>query len=904
MGLRSIFQGLQSLLRKQAIEQEMDEELQAFVADSTADKVVRGMAPDEASRAARVEMGSAHVVKHHIRSTAWESTLEIFLRSLWYGVRSLARSPGFTTVTILTFALGIGANAAIFQLLDAVRLRSLPVRNPEEITLLRLADSTGKRGNQGSYYPSLNNPLWEYLRDHQRMFSQVMAWSSTGLGLKEGDHERVVPALWVSGEFFNALGVRPVLGRVFSSADDRPGCGASGVVVSYAFWQSYLKGDPHIVGQTLPIGKHAVPILGVTAAGFTGLEIGNYFDLAVPICSQSTYWADDNMLDTSANWWLGVMGRLKPGESLATANAALESFSPGAFAASLRKDYPTENIRDYLRFRLMAEPASGGVSLLRDTYQSPLWVLLGLAAFVLLIACANLANLMLARGSARVREFALRLSLGATQGNLIWQLVWESLLIVFLGALSGLVLAGFISKALIGFLSTQGQSWFLDLHPDWRLLAFTALLGTITVLLFGLFPALKTTRLAPMEAMKSGSPRTGSRDGDRLRQGLVVAQVALSLVLVTGAVLFSRTLDNLRNVDAGFRQDQTLVAQLDLSRVAPERRLATRKEIIENLRNVAGVSSAAEVGIVPFSGTSWDNLVWAAGETRQSGFSPLFNQVGKGYFKTLDTPLVAGRDFGDQDSANSPKVAIVNQQFALRFGKGANPLGQMIRREATATPYEPETNFEIVGVVKNSKYRDLRENWQPIVYLPVSQTKNPESFNQIILHTALPLADFTRSLRRTVDAVSPGIGVDLQVFKTQVQASLLPDKLMATLSGFFGILAALLTAVGLFGMISFLVARRTHEIGVRMALGARREQVLASVLRETLTLTAAGIALGLPLMFAVTRVIANKLFGIKPNDPQSLVLAALALCAVSLAAAYIPARRAASVDPMIALREE
>jgi predicted permease len=435
-------------------------------------------------------------------------------------------------------------------------------------------------------------------------------------------------------------------------------------------------------------------------------------------------------------------------------------------------------------------------------------------------------------------------------------------------------------------------------------MGFTALLATITVLLFGLFPALKTTRLAPIEAMKTGSPRTGARESNRLRRGLVITQVALSLVLVTGAVLFTRTLENLRNIDAGFRQDQILITQLDLSRVAAERRPAARKQILDRLRNLAGVRSAAEVNIMPFSGDSTDNLVWAAGETRQSGFAPLFNQIGSGYFKTLDTPLVAGRDFSDQDTATSPKVAIVNQAFAQRFGKGPNPVGQQLRREATATPFEPEMNFEIVGVVKNTKYKDLRENWQPIVYLAIAQSKIPDLFDQVVIHTGLPLADFTPTLRRTVAEVSPSIDVDLQVFKTQIQESLLPEKLMATLSGFFGLLAALLTAVGLFGMISFLVARRTHEIGVRMALGARKGHVLASVLRETLTLTAAGIGLGLPIMFGVTHVIASKLFGIKAYDPQSLVLAALALCAVSLAAAYIPARRAATVDPMVALRDE
>jgi putative ABC transport system permease protein len=903
MGLRSnVVQGLRSLFRKRAIEREMDEELSAFVEASTTDKLRRGMTPDEAVRAARAEMGSANAVKHHIRSAAWETRLEILWHDLWYGVRTLARSPGFASIAVLTLALGIGANAAIFQLLDAVRLRSLPVRNPSELTVVHLADLPGWRGNRETDYPALNNPLWEYIRDHQHVFSQVMAWSPTVLGITEGDHERVVRGLWVSGDFFNALGVRPALGRVFTSSDDRPGCGAAGVVVSYAFWQSQLEGNPEIVGHTLIIGRHVVPILGVTSPGFTGPEIGSSFDVAVPICSQSAYWTEGNWLDSSTDWWLTVMGRLKPGDSLTAANAGLETFSAAAFEASLRKDYPAENIRDYLHFKLVADSASGGVSWLRDQYESPLWMLLGLAGFVLLIACANLANLMLARGSARVREFAVRLSLGATQGRLVWQLLWESFLLVLLGTVSGLMLARILGKSLVALLSTQGDSLFLDMHADWRVLGFAAMLATMTVLLFGLFPAFRVTRLAPSEAMKSSSPRTGARESNRLRRGLVITQVALSLVLVAGAVLFARTLTNLLTVDAGFRQDNILIAQLDLSRLPVGRRLAVTKEIVDRLRSLSGVEAAAEVGFVPLSGSSQDNRVWAVDENRQSGFDPNFNSIGSGYFKTLATPLLAGRDFDEQDTPNSPKVAIVNQEFAKRFGRGPNPVGLRIRREAT--PHEPETTFEIVGVVKNAKYKDLREKWRPIIYLPISQSQIPDSFPQVMIHSAFPLADLTLSLRRAVDEINPGINVDFQVFKTQIKESLLPERLMAALSGFFGLLAALLTAVGLYGVISFLVTRRTHEIGIRMALGARKRHVLASILRETLMLTALGIGAGLPITFCVAHLIQSMLFGIKPSDPEALAFAVLALCAVSLAAAYIPARRAASVDPMVALRDE
>ena len=906
MSLRSnLVEGLRSLFRKRAIESEMDEELSGFVEASTADKLRRGMKPEEAARSARAEMGSANAVKHHIRSEAWETRAEIVWRDLWYGVRALVRSPGFSVIAVLTLALGIGANTAIFQLLDAVRLRNLPVANPGELTLVRLADGPGKRGNQETNYPALNNPLWEYIRDHQHVFSQVLAWSPTSLGITEGDHQRLVRGLWVSGDFFNALGVRPAQGGLFTSADDRPGCGAAGVVVSYAFWQSDLGGNPQIAGRTLTIGKQVVPILGVTAAGFTGPEVGHSFDVAAPICSQTAYWTDGNWLDSSTVWWLTVMGRLKPGDSLSVANAGLQAISPAAFEASIRKDYPTENIRDYLHFRLVADAAPGGVSWLRDMYESPLWMLLGLAGFVLLIACANLANLMLARGSARVREFAVRLALGATRGRLIWQLLWESLLLVLCGAGLGLALAKLLGKSLIALLSTQGDSLLLDMHSDWRVLGFMAMLGAMTVLLFGLFPAFRATRLAPSEAMKSGSPRAGTtHEGNRLRRGLVVTQVALSLVLVTGAVLFARTLTNLLTVDAGFREDNILIAQLDLSqlRLPVERRLAVKKEIADRLRDIPGVDAAAEAGIVPLGGSSTDNRVWADGENRQSGFDPNFSWTGSGYFKTLGTPLLAGRDFGEQDTPNSPLVAIVNQEFARLLGRGPNPVGLRIRREAT--PTEPEMVFEIVGVVKNAKYNDLREKWLPIVYLPIAQSRNPDSFEQVVIHSALPLAGLTSSLRRAVVGFNPDINVDFRVFKTQIQESLLAERLMATLSGFFGILAALLTAVGLYGVISFLVARRTHEIGIRMALGAGKWHVLGSILRETLMLTVLGVGVGLPILFGVARLIASRLFGIKPNDPVAIGFAVLALCGVSQAAAYLPARRAAAVDPMIALRDE
>jgi putative ABC transport system permease protein len=884
---------------------DLRDEIRAHIAMEEQENLHAGMPPEEAHYAALRRFGNVTLAQERSRDMWVWNGVETLWQDIRYGLRQLRRSPGFATVAVLTLALGIGANTAIFQLLDAVRLRSLPVPNPRRLTLVHLADRRGWRGSQESGYPALNNPLWEYIRDHQQAFSGVLAWSPTNLVITEGDHERLVRGLWVSGNFFNVLGVRPALGRLFASADDRPGCGASGVVVSYAFWKGQLGGDPQAIGRTLTIGRHPVPILGVTRLGFTGPEIGHSFDVAVPICSQSAYWNAGNWLNSSTDWWLTVMGRLKPGESLSLANASLESFSPAAFEASLRKDYPIENVRDYLRFKLVADSAPDGVSWLRGMYENPLWMLLGLAGAVLLIACANLANLMLARGSARVREIAVRLSLGATRGRLIRQLLWESFPLILLGVASGLVLARVLASFLIALLSTQGDSLSLDLNLDWRVLGFTAMLAALTAVLFGLVPAFRAASLAPSEAMKAGSPRTGGvQENNRLRRVLVIAQVALSLVLVTGAVLFARTLANLLSVNAGFREDRILITSLDLSRLRlpVARRLAAKKEILDRLRDVPGVQAAAEVGIVPLSGDGIDNQVWTEGEDRQSGFAPNFNWVGDGYFKTLGTPLLAGRDFGEQDTANSPKVAIVNQEFARRLGKGANPVGLQIRREAT--PHEPETVFEIVGLVKNTKYYDLREKFPPIVYLPASQDPNPDPFEQVIIHSALPLGSLTSRIKREVAGKSPDINVDFRVFKTQIQESLLPESLMAALSGFFGILAGMLTAVGLYGVISFLVVQQTHEIGIRMALGASKRQVLSLILRETLLLAVLGIGVGLPITFGVARLVASMLFGIKPGDPVALALAAFALCGVALAASYIPARRAAKVDPVVALRYE
>ena len=676
-------------------------------------------------------------------------------------------------------------------------------------------------------------------------------------------------------------------------------------MISYSFWQRELGGDVSAIGRKLTINYHTVEVIGITPAGFFGLEIGRSFDVALPICSQAVVGGEENWLDAGTVWWLTVMGRLKPGTPLNQAAAQLRAASPGIFAATLPKNYPRENMNDYLNFKLAAHAGGNGVSWLRNQYEDPLWLLLATAGLVLLIACANLANLMLARASAREREVAVRLALGAWRGRLIRQLMAESLLLAVLGAGLALFLGRMLSRFLVSFLSTEGNSLFLNLSPDWRVLGFTAGLAILTCVLFGLAPALRAASIAPAEAMKAGSRGlTAGRERFGLRRSLVASQVALSLVLLVGALLFSRSLLNLLTSNPGFRENGILVANLDFSRLKlpAGHRLAFKRELLERLRAIPGVDSVAEASPIPVSGGGIDNMVWIDGSDRRHGIDSNFNWISRDYFKTLGMPLLAGRDFDDRDTPTSPKVAIINEAFARQLGLGAHPLGTRFRREAT--PSEPEAVFEIVGIVKDTKYRDIRESFTPIAFSSTSQDSSPDPFAQILIRSDAPLADLTARLRGGTAKVSPEITTVYWALKAMIREKVLPERLMATLSGLFGLLAGLLAAVGLYGVVSYTVARRRNEIGIRMALGAERHDVLWMVLRETLWLVLVGVAIGLPCALAAARFASGLLFGLKAHDPATIGLASSVMIAVGVLAGYLPARRASRVDPMVALRYE
>ncbi len=892
---------LRSLFRRKNVEAELDDELRFHFENQVSKLVQSGLTPAEAQRRAQLNFGGMEQLKEEHRDARGVTFIETLLQDIRYGLRILGRTPVITCVAILSLALGIGANTAIFTMMDAVMLRLLPVRNPQELVQVRIR--APKSGTEMNGY--FTNPLWEQLRDRQDVFSNAFAWSETRFDLAQGGAVQYANGLWASGGTFETLGLRPLAGRLLSAADDRRGCPGA-AVISYAFWQDRYGGAEGAIGSNLSLDGHLFPIIGVAPRGFYGLTAGTKFDVAIPICAVAIF-GRGSRLDGRSTWWLEIMGRLKPETVPQQVKARLEVLSQQVLAAAVPLDWEKTEQQEFLQRVLVGVLTPTGPSYLRQHMERPLYVLMAVVGLVLLIACANIATLMLARGMVREKEMATRRALGATRTRLIRQLLTECILLSSAGALLGMLFARWGNDVLLRYISTGRQTVFFDLSLNLRVLTFTAAIAVLTGILFGVLPAFRSTRVSLTSAMK-GSRAVKSDRRMRFRPGkcMVASQIALSLVLLVSAGLFLRSMVKLATLDVGFDRNDVLLVNTNLkaAKVAPERRLEIYDEIEALLQKLPGAFSVGRSWRTPVTGYEWNEYVSVDSPSAPKGDDSLvyFNYVSPGYFVTLHTPLLAGRDFQASDSKTAPGVAVVNEVVARKFFPDANPVGKTFR--VGSGNKEPGRTFQVVGLVKDSKYESLREATFPQAFFPISQMPGNDDSEYFEIRTATRPESLSAAVQNSVAQVSKGISLEFGTLAKQIDDSLVQDRLLATLSTFFGGLALLLAMIGLFGSLSYLVTQRQPEFGIRMALGAMPVSILRLVLREVATVLLIGMAAGLCLALATVRVLESLLFGMSTRDSLTLIAATLLLAVAALAAGYLPARRAMRIDPMDALRYE
>jgi predicted permease len=827
--------------------------------------------------------------------------MDALIHDLRHGMRTLVKAPGFTLVVVLTLGLGIGANTAIFTLLDQVLLRLLPVERPEELVLL-----DGPGANMGARFgeQTFSYPMYRDFRDKNEVFAGVIARYAVPLSLQhEGQSERVAGEL-VSGNFFDVLGVPPAAGRTLHAGDDVVPGAHPVAVLGHGFWQRRFGGDPGVVGEALTINGRAFTVVGVAAAGFDGVEVGAAPDLFVPIAMKAVATPTWNELENRRFLWLNVLARLRPGVSREQAAAGMQVLYRQINAEEIAQmpAAPARFRERFLAKTLEVRPGFRGLSSVRKELTRPLLVLAGMVGLVLLIACANVANLLLARAAAREREMAIRLALGARRGQVLRQLAVESLLLAALGGAAGLALSGFVGDALLRALPFEQASRVFHSTPDTRVLLFTFAVSLATGLVFGLVPAIQASRPGVAGTLKEeGGAVTGGNV--RFRKGLVVAQVALSLLLLVGAGLFARSLYNLRTLDPGFetRELLSLAVEPDLNGYSPEASRAVLRRLQERFAAEPEVAAASMASNPLLTDARMVMTVGVDGyERKEDENTNLFsNRVGPGYFNTMAIPLLAGREFDDRDVAGAPKVAIVNETTARYFFKGESPIGRRIGLG------DDPREIEIVGVVRDGKAYSLRDTAERFFYLPLLQDEAPSEATFYVRArpgAADALAPRLRAVVREVDAALPVYA--MTTMERQVDASLFFERMIAALSAAFGLLATVLAALGLYGVMSYTVVRRTREIGIRMALGAERKRVLWLVLRDVALLAVAGVAVGLPSAMALAHVVSSQLYGLSPADPATLVAATVLLASVAVFAGYLPARRATIVDPVTALRHE
>jgi predicted permease len=918
--LSDLLYRLRALFRRKSMETELDGELRAHLERQQEKYVQSGLPVEEARRRVRLEFGGLDQVKEECRDARGVRFIETMLQDLRYSLRSLARNPAFTTVTVLTLALGIGVNTAIFSLINAVMLKSLPVRQPERLVLFQWAAQgwpvmipslrgTWNKDKSGrTISTSFTYPAFEETRASNKVLSGICAFSGAGrLNLVAGGQAGLAEADLVSGDYFSTLGVQPILGRPLTPADDRPEAPRA-AVISYGYWRRRFGGDVSVVSKSVTLNDVPFTIVGVSPPEFFGVQPGRSVDLWLPLHAESQVLPDADWSRT--NWWLLMMGRLKNGVSQFQALANLQVIFRQSVTAGVRSLPKEAEIP-----QLELAPGNKGLDYLRSEFSQPLFILMTVVGLVLLIACANVANLLLERATSRRREIAVRLALGAGRGRLVRQLLTESAALSAAGGVAGLLLAYWASNLLVVMMSSGRGRIDLHVRPDVYVLIFTASLSILTALLVGLAPALRGTRLDLTPALKAGPTGAGGRPrrfaGLRfgLAKGLVVAQVAISLVLLVAAGLFVRTLANLENENIGFDRRNLLLFGIDPTQQGYKGARLTRfyEELQGRLKAIPGARSVS-LSMHPL--LKGEMSVWGlvldgyVPKTRPLGndnsISVRVNEVGPDFFATMGIPLLLGRTIQPGDTATSPMVGVVNEAFAHKYLEGQPPVGRRAGWEG-----EERSKMEIVGVVKDTRYGELRGDPPPTYYVPYTQYSDHLGAMYFEVRTAGDPKNWLASIGDVVRSLDKEIPIfDAETQTEEIDEAVFQERLFARLTSLFGALALLLACLGLYGLMSYSVARRSNEIGIRMALGAERARILRWVLIEALGLVLCGLALGIPVALGATRLISSRLYGLKPNDALTLSLATLLLAAVAILAAYIPARRATKVDPVVALRYE
>jgi predicted permease len=898
-----------NLFHRKQTDRDLDEELQAYVELVSAEKMREGASPEEAYREARRDAGGIEQVKESVRDVRVGVWLDSLVRDFRYGVRTLAKNPAFTLIAIATLALGVGANTAMFSLLDQVVLRLLPVRDPEQVVIVR---ETGNHyGN--SYGPNtISWPMFEDLRDNNQVFSGMFCRFPATVTISGGDQAAQISAELVSGSYFSTLGVGAALGRTIAPDDDALPDSQPVVVLSYSFWRSYFDGDPAIVGRTITLNSHAMTVIGIAQPGFDGVDLGVPAKAFVPIMMKAEMTPrSDGLKDRPRRLsWVTAYGRLKPGVSVQQAQASLQPLLHSILEMEARQPEFTRNWTAsdrqlFLRNRVELLPGSDNG--LREYMRKPLWLLVALTGAVLLLACANLANLLLARATAREREFAVRLAIGAGRARIVRQLLTETLLLSAAGAVVGLAVAFLTDRILLRiYLPADAAAEFLvSPIPDGRVLAFVLGVMLLTSLVFGLLPAIRGSRTEITLYLKDRSG-ADSGGGISLRRMLVGIQVALSLLLLVGAGLFVRTLRNLESLGPGFPTDHLLTFKIDpsLSGYSDEETKSFFQRLNVNLQTMPGVESVGFSTMPLLKGYAWQNAVLGkAFEGAPIEEQPVLCEVGPDYFATLGIPIVAGRAITAQDDGPVEyKSAVVNETFATKYFPGRNPIGQRFGLVNEMKPASP--GIEVVGVIPDKKYRDLRETPPAQAFFPYFQGAKFRFMNVYLRTHADPrlIENELRQRMRQFDPHVPVVG--LQTMDEQIAFSLRTERLVASLSAVFGGLATLLAVIGLYGVTAYTVMRRSQEIGIRMALGAMRGNVIGMVMREVFLVIGASLVVGLSLALALANLVRSQLFGLNPRDPLTFVGSAIVLSVAAGLAGFIPALRASSLNATTALRHE